>query len=381
MVAVITRTELARNALYAAWKKMILIDQRLANLVQGYDRIRHLDRDLAQKWRHRLLSAYARRREAYDAAQARRRGRANSLIPWLSVGLIVAVLSFLGGLLLRTAWLSVLLLLLGFAAGIAVGGIGLWQFVLAVPARPEHPLRGHLRVRLFPSLLPRWRQGFAGRFPAGKPYEGVVGERRFVQALQRSKAQGYILYRLRQRQGDDVDVVVVGPSGVWVFEVKYWSGRIVWQNGRWYREKSYYAPGGRLVTEPREVSQPPEQQWRRMADDVVETLRRRDGRLLARIPSLAQIRGGVAFTHDGASYEIAADCPFAWGTVGPWQQQLAKAPRLAGLRERDILEVLDALLDRHSEFGEQSEVLSMDVYARDLVRGVEARLAAWARDR
>jgi hypothetical protein len=60
---------------------------------------------------------------------------------------------------------------------------------------------------------------------------------------------------------------------------------------------------------------------------------------------------------------------------------LAKAPRLAGLRERDVLEVLDALLARHSEFGEQSEVLSMEAYAEDLVRGVEARLAAWTRER
>lgn len=360
---------------------MILIDQRLAHLVQGYDRIRQSDRDLARKWRHRLLAAYARRREAYDSGQARRRARASRMIPWLSVGLIVAVLTFLGGLLSSTAWLSALLLSMGFAAGAAVGGIGLWQFLLAAPARPEHPLHGRLRARLFPSLLPRWRQGLVGRFPPGKPYEGVVGERRFVQALQRSKAQGYILYRLRQRPGDDVDAVVVGPSGVWVFEVKYWSGRIVWQNGRWYREKSYYAPGGRLVTEPREVPQPPDQQWRRMADDVAETLRRRDRQLLARIPSLAQIRGGLAFTHDEASYEIAADCPFAWGRIGLWQQQLAKAPRLDGLRERDVLQALDALLARHSEFGEQSEVLSMEAYAEDLVRGAEARLAAWTGDR
>jgi hypothetical protein len=360
---------------------MILIDQRLTNLVQGYDLIRQSDHYLARKWRHRLLAAYARRRDAYDSARAQRRVRARRVLPWLAVGLIVTVLAILGGLLLSTASLSTVLILMGCAVGAAVGGAGLWQFLLEVPMRPAHPLHGRLRTRLFPSLLPRWRQGLVGRFPPGKPYEGVVGERRFVQALQRSKAQGYILYRLRQRHGDDVDAVVVGPSGVWVFEVKYWSGRIVWQDGQWYREKTYYAPGGRLVTEPREVSQPPDHQWQRMADDVIETLRRRDRQLLARIPSLARIRGGLAFTHDGASYEIAADCPFAWGKIGLWQQQLAKAPRLAGLHERDLLLVIDALLARHSEFGEQSEALSMEVYAKDLVQGVEARLATWTRDR
>jgi hypothetical protein len=301
------------------------------------------------------------------------------MIPWLSVGLIVAALLLFRGLLLETPWLPALLLSMGFAAGAAVGGIGLWQFLLAALARPEHPLRGRLRARLFPSLLPHWRQGIVRRVPPGKPYEGVVGERRFVQALRRSRAPGYVLYRLRQRPGDDVDVVVVGPSGIWVSEVKYWSGWIVSQNGGWSREKTYYAPGGRLVTEPREVSQPPDQQWKRMADDVAETLRRRDGQLLARIPSLTQIRGGLAFTHDEASYEIAEDCPFAWGRIGLWEEQLADAPRLADLRERDVLQVLDALLGRHSEFSEQNEVLSMEAYAEDLVRAAEARLADWIR--
>jgi hypothetical protein len=358
---------------------MILVDQRVANLVQGYDRVRRSDRELVSKWRHRLLAAYARQRNAYDSAQAQRRARAIRTLPWLLVALAVGSLLLVGGLLLEATWLSPLLVVLGLAAGGAGGGVGLWQFTLTAPRRPEHPLRGRQRARLFPSLLPPWRQGLGGRFPAGKPYEGVVGEREFVQAIQRLAARGYLLYRLRQRQGDDVDVVVVGPSGVWVFEVKYWSGRIVWQRGQWYREKSYYAPGGRPVTEPREVSQPPDQQWRRMADDVAETLRRRDPQLVAQFPSLTQIRGGLAFTHPEASYEIAPDAPFAWGTIGYWQQQVGKAQALAGLRERDVLRVLDALLTRHSNISEESEVLPMDLYAEDLARGREARLAAWAR--
>jgi hypothetical protein len=36
---------------------MVLVDQRLSYLVQGYDRIRQADHDLARKWRHRLLAA------------------------------------------------------------------------------------------------------------------------------------------------------------------------------------------------------------------------------------------------------------------------------------------------------------------------------------
>jgi hypothetical protein len=212
------------------------------------------------------------------------------------------------------------------------------------------------------------------------PYEGARGEYAFVSQLARlRRGRNFLLYRLRQRPGDDVDVVVVGPAGVWVFEVKYWSGHITWEANGWHREKSFYAPGGKQVTESREISQPPDEQWQRMAVDVAETIRRREPRILAHVPEVARIKGGLAFTHPKASYDIAPGSPFVWRTTAGWRQQLSRARALPGMTERAELRILDALLSRHREFAETNETLPMDVYADQLVAQVERGLVAWLR--
>ena len=68
---------------------MILLDNRLTDLVRGYDRVREADLRLRSKWRHRLLVAYARRREAYDSARVRYRQQMSYeflMCYWLAIG-------------------------------------------------------------------------------------------------------------------------------------------------------------------------------------------------------------------------------------------------------------------------------------------------------
>jgi hypothetical protein len=362
---------------------MNLVDKRVTNLVQGYDRLHEAEKNLAARWRHRLLAAYTRQRVAYDAALARHRARTRGLVlaalaaTAVGIGLLIAAgLLFAGTGGWPVAALAV--------AGLAIGGAGiavwLWQAVLAAPRRPAHPLRGALKARLFPSLLPRWYDGLQGRLPAEMPYQGASGEYEFVSQLAGLRGvPGFLLYRLQQRPGDDVDVAVVGAKGLWVFEVKYWSGLITWGPDGWHRQKTYYARGGQPVTEAKEISQPPDEQWRRMAMDVAETLRRREPQLIAAFPALARVNGGLAFTHPDARYDIAPDGPCAWSTIGGWRQRFAAAPAIPHITERDVLRILDALLSRHHAFADTAEKLSMDTYAAQLVRHTENELAAWLR--
>jgi len=362
---------------------MVLLNNGVANLVAGYDRIREADLRLPGEWRHRLLVAYARRREAYDLARGQHRQQIADLNRKAMIGLAVAAVLLLGGLFLSETsdCLGPLLLLTGVMVGGPLAIIWLWKVVISSPKPPRHPLRGSLRAMLFPPLLSLWYERLGGRLPANKPYEGATGEYAFIRRLARLGAgSSYILYRLQQRYGDDVDVTVIGPKGVWVFEVKYWSGTITWRNGEWFRAKSYYKPGGIPVTEPGEVGQPPDQQWQRMTDDVAETLRRRAPRLLARLPVLTQVKGGLVFTHPEASYDIGPGCPCARGDIADWTRQLAKAPVVPGLSERIVLHILDALLVRHRQVSETRATHSMDAYAAQLVQNVESRLVKWTRD-
>jgi hypothetical protein len=360
---------------------VIIVDKRVTHLVRGYDRLHRAKRDLIARWRPTLLAAYARQRAAYDAVRLRHRARARRLLAEsLAAALVGVGLALAGGLLLSGSdgWLAGALLLAGLALGAAGAVVWVWRGVLTAPRPPVHPLRGSLKDRLFPPLLPRWYDGLQGRLPAEMPYEGARGEYEFVSQLAHlRRGRNFLLYRLQQRPGDDVDVVIVGATGVWVFEVKYWSGHIAWEENGWHREKSYYARGGQQVTESREISQPPDEQWQRMAVDVAETLRRREPRLLGVIPDLALVKGGLAFTHPKAVYDIDPDSPFVWRTTAGWRQQLSRAPAIPAMTERAELRVLDALLSRHREFAVAGETLPMDTYADQLVAQVEKGLAAW----
>jgi len=360
---------------------MILVDTRLTDLVSGYDRVR--EAALQSKWRPRLLRAYAHRREAYEVERSQHRRKMTNLKPRLATGSVVAAVMFLAGLLLRGSqeWLASLLMLMGVVGGGLLGTIWLWKAIISSPKPPQHPLREPLKSKLFPPLLPPWREGLRGQLPTRAPYEGFTGENDFVESLQRLQGDSScIIYRLRQRLGDDVDVTVVGPKGVWVFEVKYWSGRTSWHDGGWSHEKSYYQRGGNLVTESLEIGQPPDQQWQRMADDVAETLHRRVPWLSAFPPALIRIKGGLVFTHPDASYDIAPGCPCTWGTIDFWIRRLASAPVIAGMNEYVILHILDALLARHRQVSGNGMTMPMDTYAAQLIQNSEARLEEWTRD-
>jgi len=128
------------------------------------------------------------------------------------------------------------------------------------------------------------------------------------------------------------------------------------------------------------LEQPPDQQWRRMADDVEETSRRRASWLVARLPALIQIKGGLVFTHPKATYDIAHDCPCAWGTIDFWTRRLASAPTIPGMNEYVVLYILDVLLARHWQVSGDGMTTSMKTYAAQLAQKAEAHLVEWMQD-
>jgi len=352
---------------------MLLVDSHAASILAGYDRIREAEALLPARWRQRLLRAYAQRRRAYERERLTLRSQSSLLHDPLFAGaLIAAFLALLGwsGLFLgegvglglterRLAeWIGA-----GGAAATLASLIGwLTRRYLARPRPPAHPPA--VRVE---SLLPRWQEGLRGDLPRLAPDKGAEGEYAFVRALQRLRSSGYILSRIQQERGDDLDVVLIWPAGIYVFEVKNWMGTVVWRGGAW----RHVGANGR----PAEVGEPPERQWQRMADDAAETLRRQAPDLLRRLPQLGQIRGGLVFTHERAQYEIAREAPFHWGTPAAWADHLERAKPLAGVAERDLMWAMDALLWRHHQVCGDGHSRSMDLCAQHMIAEVEASLA------
>ena len=174
-----------------------------------------------------------------------------------------------------------------------------------------------------------------------------------------------------------MDVTLVGPKGIWVFEVKYWNGTIRWRAGEWSRERTYYKPGAIKVTEPRPVSQPPGEQWRRAVGDVNKTVQLKTPQFVGRHLTQAQAKGGLVFTHRGATYQIDSSLPVAWGPLEWWKSQIAAAPIISGWQESDTLEVLDALLARHGEIDPRSNRRCLKNHGQTLVSHAEKELMVW----
>jgi hypothetical protein len=370
---------------------MILVDKTVIDLVPGFDRVRRAEEELLQRWRESLLAAYARRRELYEGELDELRQRMAEFLTrarvgmWLSSGLMVLglltfpilfLVSELGDLQGPLFCFGPLLILGGLNGWAVLGVMWLWQRSREKPRPPEHPLKSGL----IEPLLPPWREGLKGRLPAEKPYEGATGEYHFIARLQALDNQTYILYQLQQKPGNDVDVTLVGPRGVWVFEVKYLKGTIRWRDGVWSHTKAYHGEGGVEVSESKEIGEAFDQQWKRMADDVVETIHRHAPEVLARVPKLARPRGGLVFTHPGSTYDIPPGSPFNWGLIQFWLDTLRKIPEIPGMDERAALEVLEALLARHRRVSGERAQRSMNTYAVKLVEAAEARLANWVQE-
>lgn len=366
---------------------MTLIDNQLSDLRAGYRRADLASGALKKQWREPLLKAYANRTARYNASLERRQQRVETVLQYGLGGaagllvfafllrLIYAVVGNSNAGLSRLPALSVWIFGLGLLAFITVPvlWLGARLFVKFAP-RPENPLNSNL----VPSLMPAWRNKLAGSLPPLDPnYYGGEGEYRFIGALQRQLPANYaVLYSLFQRHGEDIDVVLVGPKGVWVFEVKHWNHYIGWHNGQWQRQRTYHQAGGVPVTESIEVSQPLEAQWQRAAGDVHHTIQRRAGQLAGRFQNRLAVQGGIVFTHDDASLDIDTGFPVQWGRTGEWLAEIARTPEMEDWSEFTTMTILDVLLHRHHQITGDSPY-SMRDHAEFLVQRAEDRIRNW----
>jgi hypothetical protein len=371
---------------------MILVSNAVVRLVTGYDKIVAAEIELRRKWRGPLLAAYARRRQAYETALADDHlrlaglGKLSRLAIFLAGLLTLLGLTFcplqlylsevgnLGGALTCFAPTLILAGLMGWASTAVVWW--LWKRQFPQPVPPERPEW----QQLIKPLLPAWRDGLRGGLPSLERYEAAAGEYEFMAKLLSLSSPGYALYRLRLQPDNDVDVTVVGAKGIWVFKVETLRGKIFYRRGEWRHQKLCYLPGGQVLEEQQSTGEPFDQQWRRMAEDVSEALRRHAPGLVKRLPDLLQLRGGLVFTHPDASYDIPVGSPFNWGVMDFWLGQLLAARQLPELDERAVLQVIEALLNRHWRVSGARPRRSMEAYAGRLIAPAEARLRAWVNE-
>jgi Holliday junction resolvase-like predicted endonuclease len=369
---------------------MKLIDKSVTEIVAGYDDILKAETDLRSRWRPALIAAYARRRVAQDHSPDRKKGLLIAALAGVTIFLIGLVLSCSGSASENTNALifccgGPLLSLLGLLIAVAAGFANLGNDRANTERVPLHPLRD----RLLPDLRQAWLQGLSGDLKTEVPdYPGhyteneidygAEGERLVVSRLEEVCCQGdLILARLMQRRGEDVDVILVSSKGLWVFEVKHWSGEIYWDEKGWRRVQRYYARGGIEVAKELEVGEPPDQQWVRAAAEVTRTLQYRVPQVLTHYPELCKVRGGIIFSKENAELRVQPGRQVFWGPLNFWLKTIEEIEPKADLDTRSALQIVEALLERHHELGSASELHSMRIDAQHVVQMAEEKLAAW----
>jgi hypothetical protein len=136
----------------------------------------------------------------------------------------------------------------------------------------------------------------------------------------------------------DVDAIVIGPTGLWLFEIKYWSGKIICHDGRWER-LSYFASGDFREREPIADRDRFDRQWLREAKCVERTLDRRLSPKVWAPPA----SGGIVFSLPGAAWDIDDSCQSGYGDVRFWVDKIRNPPKIEEFPLSSQLATLDAL--------------------------------------
>jgi hypothetical protein len=180
---------------------------------------------------------------------------------------------------------------------------------------------------------------------------GDRGELDFLAQLGRRLSDEHLAVRgllTSTRVTSDTDVLVMGPSGVWVFEVKHWRGRIVKQDGVWKQVQAVRGKMGKKHYEEKIAEQAPDDQWLHQAQEIVKTIQRRlpKGALPADLDPADLIQGGLVFTHPEAVLDktMIQGQTASYGPPGPWIERLVKAEAREGFSLEARLQVLDALV-------------------------------------
>jgi len=142
----------------------------------------------------------------------------------------------------------------------------------------------------------------------------------------------------------DTDVILLGPSGIWIFKVECWSGTIVKSEGTW---KQIHTVRDKLMRKrlEEETHEPgPDDQWLQQKHEIEKALEKY---LPERVWTLSLIQGGVVFSHPKAYLDkkrIHGNTA-SYGLPKAWVERILCAPSVDGFTLEMQLQILDVLAE------------------------------------
>jgi len=184
----------------------------------------------------------------------------------------------------------------------------------------------------------RWRESLS---PQVRSFEkaGNKGVGDFLIQLARSLPDLYSVKRL-----SDTGVLLLGPSGIWIFNVVYWSGTIIKQEGTWKQDQTVRDKLGRKRHAEIAHEPGPDDQWLQQKHEMVTTL---EQNLPERTWTLSLVQGGVVFSHPKVNLDKKSiqGNTASYGLPKAWAERILRAPMVDGFTLEMQLEILDVLAD------------------------------------
>jgi len=367
---------------------MLLVDPSLTDLVAGYDLLQRKESELNNRWRGRLLAAYAKRRSTYESELKDYRKRKDEFLRrmrigiWLSSGLFILgliampaifLVGELGNLRGPLFCFSPLLILAGLNGWAILAGFWFWDKDRTPPDPPIHPLKENSSIPLFNI----WREGMRLSGSERNVPDASKGTLHLIARLQSVEPDSYLLTRLRIDNDDEVPVTIIGSRGIWVFEVVDLGGVIRWQEGKWTVRRSFSRSQAQPIQGKNldEISY--EKGWDCQAKLIARVIRESLPEFSQSYPKIQNVRGGIVFTNPRAKFEIPESCPFNWGVVAFWLDTIQNVSVIAGLDQRSILQIVEILLSRQQQVTQPSPLRSMLSVTDQTIRMAEEQMETW----
>jgi Nuclease-related domain len=168
---------------------------------------------------------------------------------------------------------------------------------------------------------------------------GDKGSVDFQTLLSRSLSDNYFV-----QNHTNTDMLLLGPSGIWIFRVVNWSGTMVKQEGIWTQIETVRDSLGQKNCEEKTHEPGPDDQWLQLKQDFVKKI---ENHLPEQVWVLDLIQGGVVFAHPKVDLDkkrIQGNAA-SYGRSNSWVERVRRAPPANGFTLEIQMEILDVLTE------------------------------------
>ena len=225
----------------------------------------------------------------------------------------------------------------------------------------------------------RWWVSLApGEPAAAKPSDQGGGD--FLAQLARSLPDTHLAVcnsLAPEQQAPDSEVLLLGPGGIWLFEVRPWSGTILKQEGIWKQVQTHRVKLGGKGDEESSYDPGPDDRWLQEKQEIIKTL---ENRFPQQPWTHDLVQGGVVFSHPkaGVDKKRIRGNTAAYGRARAWVKRVQRAPAREVFPLEMQLEILDALNGGSSlKSAEVAGTVSSKEQAGRLYQEAVAELRDW----